>query len=122
VPSILDERLTIDGYLERKVEGWTDKEIASDFWVSRETLRDWKKRHGLGRVGRLPSVQRKEDGDLKLAEAVEKRKSYLINQLYFYGYDKTELESLTLSELEAEHIKAKCEVGREISKIQTEER
>lgn len=122
MPSVLDERLSIDGYLERKAEGWTDKEIASDFWVSRETLRDWKKRNGLWKIGRLPSVQRKEDGDLKLAEAVERRKSYLINQLYFYGYDKSELEPLTLSELETEHIKAKCEVGRKISKIETEER
>jgi len=76
----------------------------------------------LGKIGRMPSVKRKEDGDLKLAEAVEKRKKYLINQLYFYGYDKSELESLTLTELETEHIKAKCEVGREISKIETEER
>jgi len=57
---------------------------------------------------------------MQLAKAVEQRKEYLINQLSFYGHDVVEVEKLTLSELEALHIKVKCQIGHELSKIDAE--
>jgi len=55
---------------------------------------------------------------MQLASAVEERKKYLINQLAFYGYDPTGLNNLTLTQLENEYIRIKCEIGREMTKIE----
>jgi hypothetical protein len=56
-----------------------------------------------------------------LKEAVEKRKSFLIQQLHKYDIYWTSngqaIENLTLTELELLHIQIKCEIGREMSDI-----
>jgi len=55
---------------------------------------------------------------LKLAEAVGKRRSYLIGHLTFDGFDPEELNSLTLTELEKLNIK----IGRKARPISKEGR
>jgi hypothetical protein len=60
-----------------------------------------------------------------LKEAVEKRKSFLVQQLHkydiYWASNRQAIENLTLTELELLHIQIKCEIGRELSKIEEEE-
>jgi hypothetical protein len=60
-----------------------------------------------------------------LKEAVDKRKSFLVKQLHKYDIYWTPngqaVEDLSLTELELLHIQIKCEIGRELSKIEEEE-
>jgi hypothetical protein len=60
-----------------------------------------------------------------LKEAVDKRKSFLVQQLHKYDVycasNGQAVENLSLTELELLHIQIKCEIGRELSKIEEEE-
>ena len=57
-----------------------------------------------------------------LKEAIEKRKQYLIDFLNGYGMfeasDGRQLYELPLAELERIYITLRCEIGREISRIE----
>jgi hypothetical protein len=60
-----------------------------------------------------------------LKEAVEKRKQYIIDFLIDHGVyeapDGRRLYELPLAELERMYITLRCEIGREISRIEREE-
>lgn len=60
-----------------------------------------------------------------LKEAIEKRKQYLIDFLIdhevYEAKDGRQLYELPLAELERIYITLRCEIGREISRIEREE-